>query len=165
MSARAILAVILVFACVVACRAKVQLDDPNSTSDSDPGGDPGTDDDPLPPGPPCTSLRVETFATATTIAPPSGGLPAAGTVFTIAATAVDIKRISAATDEGGFSSFFTNGYSRWSPASRTGEYVTAFGDGGNAAIYRLADRTVIETLSVGEPNELHWDRSGVASGP
>jgi hypothetical protein len=65
-----------------------------------------------------------------------------------------VRRISDVGDSG-TSGFHTNGYSRWSPTNRTGEYVTAFTSNGGASIYRLSDRTVVTHLDVGEPNELH----------
>lgn len=110
---------------------------------------------------PCGDLLVETVASATTIAAPGGPVPAPGAPFTIAETGVTVTRISDADDPDASSSDYTNGYSRWSPANVTGEYVTAFGTDGRSAIYRLSDRTIVRAIDVGEPNELHWDSSGV----
>ncbi|MBN2493377.1 MAG: hypothetical protein JXR96_02200 [Deltaproteobacteria bacterium] len=120
---------------------------------ADAGGDTGSG---------CATLRVETVDSASVIPAPSGPMPAPGVPFVIPETGVSIARISDSVDAGGFASFYTNGYSRFSPANLSGEYVTAFASNGGAAIYRLADRAVVATLQVGEPNELHWDSSGAA---
>jgi hypothetical protein len=114
------------------------------------------------PGPECAGLLVEHAGTASTIDPPAGSVPDPGEPFTIAATGVRVTRISDVGDPDAQGSFYTNGYSRWSAASITGEYVTAFSSTGGASIYRLSDRTIVATLPVGEPNELHWDSSGEA---
>lgn len=136
---------------------------PADSRGADPGnaGDPRASGDPAGPVVPCESLTLETVTTAAQIPPPSGAVPAAGSPFTLTATGITVTRVSDAADAGGFSSSYTNGYSRWSPANITGEYVTAFAGDGGAAIYRLSDRTVVRTLSVGESNELQWDSSGV----
>ncbi|MFH2006636.1 MAG: hypothetical protein ABI333_08635 [bacterium] len=110
-------------------------------------------------GPACGNLLVETVPTASTIGAPGGGVPAPGASITIAETGVRVTRISDVDDPGADSSGYTNGYSRWSPANATGEYVTAFGTDGGAAVYRLSDRTVVASLNIGESNELHWDSS------
>ena len=138
--------------------------DPLRAGDPGPAGDPRSAGDSGQPPVPCESLLTETVTTAGVITPPAGGVPSAGVPFTVTATGIAVTRVSDAADASGFSSFYTNGYSRWSPASITGEYVTAFSEGGGAAIYHLADRTVVRTLDVGEPNELQWDSSGAAQG-
>ncbi len=131
-------------------------DDDTGTGDDD---DAGTDDDDANP---CDDLLVETVSTASVIPDPGGAVPAAGAPFVIAETGVTYTRVSDVGDPDAIGSFYTNGYSRWSPASVDGALVTAFSSDGRASIYRLSDRTIIATLDVGEPNELHWDRSGVA---
>lgn len=93
---------------------------------------------------------------------PTGGVPAPGAPFTVLETGVVVTRVSDADDPGVTETDLTNGYSRWSPANRGGEYVIAFGTGGRSYVYRLSDRTIVRALEVGEPNELHWDQSGAA---
>jgi len=117
-------------------------------------------DVPVEPGPECGALLIESPGSATGIPSPSGPVPEPGVPFTIPETGIRVTRISDTGDPGATGSSYTNGYSRWSPASITGEYVTAFSDTGEASIYRLADRTIVRTLPVGEPNELQWDSSG-----
>lgn len=133
--------------------------DDDATGDDDGGDDDGGDDDSTP-GPECVDLLIETVGTATIVPSPGGPLPDPGVPFLIPETNVEMVRISDTGDPGSSSTFFTNGYSRFSPANVTGEYVTAFGSNGTASIYRLSDRSIVRTLSVGEPNELHWDSSG-----
>jgi hypothetical protein len=111
-------------------------------------------------GPVCGQLLVDTVDSPTAVATPGGPVPAAGVGFVIAETGLEVMRISDAGDPGATSAEYTNGYSRWSPANLTGEYVTAFGTDGESVVYRLADRTIVRALDVGEPNELHWDSSG-----
>ncbi|HEV8324173.1 MAG TPA: hypothetical protein VG389_21320 [Myxococcota bacterium] len=115
-------------------------------------------------GPPCTTLLVEPVSAASVLAPPGGAVPAAGAPFDVAATGVSVVRVSDAADPGATSSDYTNGYSRWSPASWDGSYVVAFGTDGLSVVYRLSDRTIVRALDVGEPNELQWDRSGAPGG-
>jgi len=139
--------------------------DPAGDPDADPAGDPDAPPDSVPdievdPGPPCTSLRMETVETATVIPQPGGPVPEAGAPFVIPETGLQVTRISDVGDPGAKGEFYTNGYSRWSPANVTAEYVTAFSSDGGASVYRLSDRTVVGDLDVGEPNELHWDMSG-----
>jgi len=87
-------------------------------------------------------------------------MPSPGQPFVIDQTNVTVTRISDVGDPENEADSYTNGYSRWSPANRTGQYVTAFGNNGTASIYRLSDRSVVTVLDVGEPNELQWDMSG-----
>lgn len=105
----------------------------------------------------CDDLLVEPAVSPSTIEPVDGPLPVAGVPFGVPQTGVSVVRL---TDPP--SAAYTNGYSRWTPANRTGEYVLAFDDQGGAAVNRLADRTVVRQLAVGEPNELQWDSSGAA---
>lgn len=91
---------------------------------------------------------------------PAGPVPEPGVPFVVPQTGVVVTRISDVGDPGVTETDLTNGYSRWSPANRGGEYVIAFGTGGTSYVYRLADRTIVRALAVGEPNELHWDQSG-----
>lgn len=110
----------------------------------------------------CSNLLIQTIDQATKIPPPSQSLPQAGEPFVIPQTSITMTRITDSSDSDDFASFYTNGYSRWSPANITGQYVNAFASNGGVAIYRLSDRAVVRTLSVGEPNELNWDSSGLA---
>jgi hypothetical protein len=105
---------------------------------------------------------VDTLASPTTVPSPGSAVPAAGAPFVIAETGIEVTRISDSSDPSATSSDYTNGYSRFSPANITGEYVTAYGTDGTAAIYRLSDRTIVRNLDVGEANELRWDGSGDA---
>ncbi|MBW1806611.1 MAG: hypothetical protein JRJ87_00355 [Deltaproteobacteria bacterium] len=142
-----------------------------SDAGSDPGADPGSDlgadlgaDEGLLDGgdsaQTCQYSLIETLGSTSIIAAPAGGLPAKGDIFVIPETGIEVRRISDSSDSDGFSSFYTNGYSRWSPANITGEYVTAFASNGGAAFYRMSDLAVVHTVGVGESNELHWDFSG-----
>ncbi|MFH1807107.1 MAG: hypothetical protein ABIJ09_00075 [Pseudomonadota bacterium] len=110
--------------------------------------------------PACIALTTSTASGASALPMPGGSEPGAGTPFTIATSGVVVQRLTDGADASQFSSAYTNGYSRWSPSSLGGEYVTAFAGNGGAAVYRLSDRSVMRTLSIGEPNELHWDSSG-----
>ncbi|MEQ1507366.1 MAG: hypothetical protein ABMB14_34375, partial [Myxococcota bacterium] len=89
-------------------------------------------------------------------------VPDAGVPFVLADTDVTVVRISDPSDPLTTGTDFTNGYSRWSPASASGAYALAFGVDGASSVYRLADRTVVRHLPIGEPNELQWDPSGDA---
>lgn len=113
-------------------------------------------------GVPCQGRLLDTVGSPTTVPSPGGAEPAAGAPFVIPETGVQVVRISDAADPQATASDYTNGYSRFSPANITGEYVTAFGSDGRSVIYRLSDRTIVRVLDVGEPNELHWDASGAA---
>ena len=110
----------------------------------------------------CDGMLVETIANATVVPSPAGGEPAAGSPFLIPETHVSYRRISDVGDPGASGTDYTNGYSRWSPANITGQYATAFGSDGQSAVYRLADRTIVRSLPVGEANELHWDATGAS---
>jgi hypothetical protein len=90
---------------------------------------------------------------------PTGPVPAPGVPFVVPQTGITVTRISDVGDPGITEPGLTNGYSRWSPANRTGEYVIAFGIEGTSFVYRLSDRTMIRALDLGESNELHWDQS------
>jgi hypothetical protein len=145
--------------------------EPQPDADADPAQDQDVPDDAaadpdldieIDPGPACGTLLVEPADSASVIPPPGGPVPDAGVPFTIAQTGIEVTRISDVDDSGAVGSFYTNGYSRWSAASITGEYVTAFSSNGGASVYRLSDRSIVYTLDVGEPNELHWDASGAA---
>jgi hypothetical protein len=107
----------------------------------------------------CPSQLEETLADASVIPAPAGSQPAVAVPFVIDQTGVRVTRITDGADSGGFSSGYTNGYSRWSPLNISAEYLTAFASNGGAAIYRLSDRSVVRTLNIGESNELHWDSS------
>ncbi len=137
-------------------------DDAGDPGVGDPGADPGADQGADSGGDTgeCPALPAETIGNTSVISPPAGPMPEAGVPFFIQQTGVRVTRITDAADQGGFASFYTNGYSRWSPQNLTGEYLTAFAGNGGAAVYRLSDRSVVRTLNVGEPNELHWDSSG-----
>jgi hypothetical protein len=112
-------------------------------------------------GPACSTMLVENVSSPSSVPTPPGPTPEAGTPFQIPETGVIVTRISEVGDPGSTGDFYTNGYSRWSPSSITGQYVTAFSSDGRASIYRLSDRTIVFTLDYGEPNELHWDSSRV----
>ncbi|NOY91431.1 MAG: hypothetical protein GXP55_09495 [Deltaproteobacteria bacterium] len=109
---------------------------------------------------PCRGLLVDSLDSPTDVPSPASGVPSAGAPFTIAETGVELTRISDVSDPSATASDYTNGYSRFSPANITGEYVAAFGTDGSTAIYRLADRSIVRNLDVGEANELRWDGSG-----
>ncbi len=111
-------------------------------------------------GPACGQLLVDTVDSPSVVTPPLGAAPSPGVTFVIPETGVQVTRISDVGDPQATATGYTNGYSRWSPANRTGEYVTAFGTNGGAVVYRLADRTIVRALNVGESAELHWDSSG-----
>ena len=113
-------------------------------------------------GVPCSNLLVEDVASASTIPSAGGPVPAAGEPFTISQTGMLVTRISDIDDLGASADSYTNGYSRWSPANLSGTHVIAFGNNGQADVYDLVSRQIVYHLDVGEPNELHWDASGVS---
>lgn len=112
---------------------------------------------------PCDQLLVERVSTASVLADPSSGQPELAQPFVYAATGITVTRMSDGADADDFSTGYTNGYSRWSPASFAHSYLTAFASNGGAVVYRSRDRSVLRTLNIGESNELHWDASGSAN--
>jgi hypothetical protein len=120
--------------------------------------------------------RIEAANSIHAIIPPvSTALPAVGAAFTHPITGYRITRISDVLAAGGYPKFpkswnglkgagLHNGYSHYSCANRTGEYVLAFGTTPLSILYRLSDYKCLGPVRsksgviIGDQSEPRWTR-------